>query len=224
MKTAGYVRISSDQQKDGVSIESQKSKIVAYCEVKDLDLVEIVEDIAISAKNLKGRPGALRLIEMARKGDVQAIVAYKLDRLFRNTVEALETTQQLDKWGVDFHSISESISTKSPMGKFFFTLLAALGQMERELIGERTRAALAHKRLNGQKCGGLTPYGYRAEGGKLMPDDTEQKAIAHMREWRGGQAGVSLAEVCQRLTNAQILTRTGGAWTPETVRRILKRG
>jgi DNA invertase Pin-like site-specific DNA recombinase len=69
--------------------------------LKDLDVSEIVEDAGISAKNLK-RPGVQKVLRLARKKEIDAIVVYKLDRIFRSTVDALETTKLFEKWG--FHS------------------------------------------------------------------------------------------------------------------------
>ena len=80
-------------------MDNQKAKIEAYCQLKDLKLSEIVEDAGISAKNLK-RPGVQKVLRMARKKQVDAVVVYKLDRIFRSTVDALETTKMFDKWGV----------------------------------------------------------------------------------------------------------------------------
>jgi len=99
MPTVGYIRVSTDDQaKEGVSLDNQKSKIEAYCQLKDLNLSEIIEDAGISAKNLK-RPGVQRVLKLARKNQVDAVVIYKLDRIFRSTVDALETTRLFDKWG-----------------------------------------------------------------------------------------------------------------------------
>jgi site-specific DNA recombinase len=67
MTAVGYVRVSTeDQAKEGVSLDNQKSKIVAYCQLKDLDLAEIVEDAGISAKNLR-RPGVQKVLQLARR-------------------------------------------------------------------------------------------------------------------------------------------------------------
>ncbi len=124
--------------------------------MKDLELREVIEDAGISAKNLR-RPGVQRVLKLARRKEVDAVVVYKLDRIFRSTVDALETTKAFDKWGVSFHSIEETLDTRSAMGRFFFTLTAALAEMERRLIGERTKAALAHKRSKSEKTGGDVP-------------------------------------------------------------------
>ena len=111
-------------------LQKTKAKIEAYCQLKDLELSEIVEDAGISAKNLK-RPGVQKVLRMARKKQVDAIVVYKLDRIFRSTVDALETTKMFDKWGVSFHSIEETLDTQSAMGRFFFTLTVALAERQK---------------------------------------------------------------------------------------------
>ena len=198
MPTIGYARVSTeDQAKEGVSLDNHKSKIKAYCQLKDLDLAEIVEDAGISAKNLK-RPGVQRVLKLARTKQVDAIVVYKLDRIFRSTVDALETTKAFDKWGVSFHSIEETLDTRSAMGRFFFTLTAALAEMERRLIGERTKAALAHKRSRNEKTGGETPYGYDlTPAGILIDNEIEQRVIRIIRKLHG--QGFSLRRICSEL-------------------------
>jgi len=223
MSTVGYVRVSTeDQAKEGVSLENQKSKIKAYCELKDLELLEIVEDAGISAKNLN-RPGVKKVLEMAKKREVQAVVVYKLDRLFRSTVDALQTTRKFDKWGVAFHSIEETLDTQSAMGRFFFTLTAALAEMERRIIGERTKAALSHKRSNNEKTGGDIPYGFDLiSEGLLVENESEQRVIRLIHDLN--QQGYSLRKICEELESAGHKTKRGKSkWHPQTVAGILKR-
>lgn len=223
MKAIGYARVSTeDQAKEGVSLDNQKSKIEAYCHLKDLDLTEIVEDAGISAKNLN-RPGVQKVLRLARKKKVDAVVVYKLDRIFRSTVDALETTKMFDKLGVSFHSIEETLDTQSAMGRFFFTLTAALAEMERRIIGERTKAALSHKRSRNEKTGGDVPYGYDlTPGGLLIKNEAEQNVIKIIRRLK--KNGYSLRKICRELEKERHLTKTGNAiWHPQTVANILKR-
>ena len=115
IKAIGYIRVSTDEQaKEGVSLENQEQKIRDYCKLKDFEILEIVQDAGISAKNLR-RPGAQKVLEMAQEKMIDAVVVYKLDRMFRSTVDALETTRQFDKWNVSFHSIEESHSIRNPL-------------------------------------------------------------------------------------------------------------
>jgi site-specific DNA recombinase len=67
---------TEDQAKEGVSLDNQKSKILAYCHLKDLDLSEIVGDAGIIAENLR-RPGVQKGLRLARRREVDAVVVYK---------------------------------------------------------------------------------------------------------------------------------------------------
>jgi len=224
MRAIGYIRVSTeDQARKGVSLDNQEDKIRAYAELKDLELVGIVKDAGISAKNLN-RLGVQNVLKMARQKEVEAIIVYKLDRMFWSTVDALETTRKFDRWGIAFHSIHETLDTQSAMGRFFFTLTAALAEMERGIIGKRTKAALSHKRANGEKTGGDVPFGYclGADGKTLMEHPKEQEAIRLIKRlnWKG----YSLRAICWDLEREGYLTKTGKSrWHPQSVSQILKR-
>jgi site-specific DNA recombinase len=224
MNAIGYIRVSTeDQAKEGVSLDNQKSKIVAYCQLKDLNLSEIIEDAGISAKNITGRPGAIRVITLARKKQIDAVVVYKLDRMFRSTIDALETTKMFERHGVSFHSIEETLDTRSAMGMFFYSLTAALAEMERRLIGERTKSALAHKRSRNEKTGGDVPYGYDiTPDGLLIKNDAEQKVIRLIRHLH--RQGISLRRICIDLERHGYKTKRGNVkWHHATLEGILKR-
>ena len=223
MKAIGYVRVSTeDQAREGVSLENQKTKIRAYCGLKELELVELVEDAGISAKNLN-RPGVQRVLNMAHRKEVDAVIVYKLDRMFRSTVDALETTKLFDKWGISFHSIHETLDTQSAMGRFFFTLTAALAEMERGITGGRTRAAFRHKRANNEKTGGDVPFGFDLdEAGTLRENQVEQKAIGLIRDLT--KKGYSLRAIGLELKRERYRTKTGRTnWNPKTISVIAKR-
>ncbi|MFC1820692.1 recombinase family protein [Thermodesulfobacteriota bacterium] len=212
---------TEDQAREGISLDNQKSKIMAYCNLKDLDLIEIIADAGISAKNLN-RSGAHKVLEMSRKKQVDAVVVYKLDRMFRSTVDALETTRKFDNWGVSFHSIQETLDSKSAMGRFFFTLTAALAEMERGIIGERTKAALSHKRAMNEKTGGDVPYGYELDKTEhLVENKAEQKAIRLILDLK--DKGYSLRAIGLELEEEGYRTRRNKTkWHPQTINQILK--
>lgn len=219
MKAVGYARVSSEEQaKEGVSLDHQKSKIRSYCDLKDLQLIETMEDGGISAKNLN-RPGMQRVLQMVENKEVDSVVVYKLDRMFRSTVDALETTRRFDKSGIAFHSIQETLDTRSAMGRFFFTLIAALAEMERGLVGERTKAVLQHKKQKGEVWGPI-PYGYEEHKNRIRPEKSEQKTIGYiLRLWKKGW---NYSRISRRLNQREIKTKKGNVWFPQTVKNVVK--
>lgn len=228
MKAIGYVRVSTDEQaKEGISLDHQRAKIRAYVKLHDMSLADIIEDQGFSAKDLKGRPGAQAVIDLAKSGAVQAVVVYKLDRMFRNAAEALSVSTEFNRLGVALHSVTESLDTNSAMGRFFFTIMAACAEMERNLISERTRDALRHKKATGQVYNHI-PYGYREEGGRLVEDENEQKWIGWMKLRR--TYGDTYRTIADELNDNKVPTKgygkgknfRQGEWHPETVRSVLK--
>lgn len=228
MKAIGYVRVSTDEQaKEGISLGHQREKIKAYAKLHDMTLLEIIEDQGLSAKNLKGRPGVCTVIDLAKSGAVQAVIVYKLDRMFRNAAEALSVSTEFNAAAVALHSVTESLDTTSAMGKFFFTIMAACAEMERNLISERTRDALRHKKSMGEVYNHI-PYGYREVGGRLIEDSNEQRWIHWMKKTRS--AGHTYRMIADQLNFGQISTKgygkgknfRQGEWHPETVRSVLK--
>lgn len=218
----GYIRVSTiSQAHEGVSLEAQETRIRAYCQLQNMELSEVIIDAGESAKSLD-RPGVQRLFEMVRLHQVQAVIIYKLDRLFRNTQDALNTTQDFERRGVALCSISEQLDTSTPMGKFFFTITAAYAEMERAMIAERTRVGLAQTRLNGRRIGDRTPFGYDLIDGRLVPNNTEQQVIQYVNEQYG--QGIGARRIARVLTNRGILTKEGKTiWYPAQVQRLVGR-
>ncbi|ATU15799.1 MULTISPECIES: recombinase family protein [Klebsiella pneumoniae complex] len=132
----GYARVSTGDQ----NLDLQKNALVrAECE-------QIFEDTA-SGKNSR-RPGLRRAIRRLKPGD--SLVVWKLDRLGRSVRDLITLVSELQDRGIHFRSLTDSIDTSTPAGRFFFHVMSALAEMERELIVERTRAGLAAAREQGR--------------------------------------------------------------------------
>lgn len=135
----GYARVSTGDQ----NLDLQKNALVrAECE-------QIFEDTA-SGKNSR-RPGLRRAIRRLKPGD--SLVVWKLDRLGRSVRDLITLVSELQDKGIHFRSLTDSIDTSTPAGRFFFHVMSALAEMERELIVERTRAGLAAAREQGRVGG-----------------------------------------------------------------------
>ena len=165
--------------------------------------------------------GALLLAEACR--DRAALVVYSLSRLARSTRDAIDIAERLHKAGADLVSLTERIDTTTAAGKMVFRMLAVLAEFERDLVSERTAAALAHKRCRGERVGDI-PYGWRLtdDGTTLAPIESEQTTIRQIRAMREG--GVSYRAIAEELTRRGVPTKKGNArWTHQAVASILKR-
>ncbi len=225
----GYVRCSTQEQADsGLGLDAQAKRIRAYCTLKDLRLIDIIQDAGVSGgKPLASREGGQRLLDLIRRKRAEAVVMLKLDRMFRNAGDCLTTVERWEKSGVSLHVADlggNAIDTTSAAGRFMLVVLAGAAEMERNLTRERTRSAMAVKRANGQRVGAV-PYGYdlAADGATLVPNESEQAVIREIRTMRS--RGMKLQKIAETLTGRGIPTKTGKSskWTHQAVARILSR-
>jgi DNA invertase Pin-like site-specific DNA recombinase len=135
----GYARVSTLDQ----NLDLQRDALAkAGCE-------RVFEDTASGAK--AERAGLEQALSHLREGDT--LVVWKLDRLGRSLKHLIETVQELEKRGIGFKSLQESIDTTTSGGKLVFHIFAALAEFERDIIRERTAAGLAAARVRGRKGG-----------------------------------------------------------------------
>lgn len=218
-KAVGYIRVSKEEQvRGGVSLDMQQSKIRAYADLEGMHLAEIIEDAGISGRNIKDRPGVQKVLSLVKDRRVGAVIVFKLDRLARNTVEALSMARLMDRKGVALHSISEKLDTKSAMGRFFFTLMASLAEMERRVISERTREALARKKELGERVSRFAPYGYRFVDNRLVEVPQEQAIVFGIKHLR--DEGNSYGRIVQILADRGIKTRKGTLFHKSQIQKI----
>jgi DNA invertase Pin-like site-specific DNA recombinase len=135
----GYARVSTADQDPALQLDALAA---AGCS-------KVFEDRASGAR--ADRPGLRAALDYVREGDV--LVTWKLDRLGRSLPHLVETVAALERRGVGFRSLTEAIDTTTPGGRLVFHLFAALGQFERDLIRERTRAGLAAAAARGRPGG-----------------------------------------------------------------------
>lgn len=139
MPHVGYARVSTADQDTALQLDALNS---AGC-------ARIFEDTLSGAKT--DRPGLASALEYVREGDV--LVVWRLDRLGRSLPHLIETIKLLESRGVGFQSLTEAIDTTTSGGRLIFHIFGALGQFERDLIRERTRAGLSAAAARGRKGG-----------------------------------------------------------------------
>ena len=219
----GYVRVSREEQaREGVSLEAQRARIIAYAAAKDLQLTGVYADEGVSGKDLD-RPGLQEVLAKCTSGEVRHVVVWKLDRLTRRTRHLLSLIEDLFlAHRIEMHSVSESLDTATPHGRFVLTLFGGLAEMEREQIAERTRSALAWKRENGLPTS-HPPLGFRCVGKRerLQPVGEELKVVGEILGlWRAGWGYRSIA----RFLNARRTpTKRRRRWHHSTISKVVSR-
>jgi len=205
--------------KNGLSLKNQDWTIRTYAKLKKLGEVEMIADKGESGKSLD-RGGMKKLISLCEQGLVNHLVVYKLDRLSRRTRDLLELVEDVFVTNdVVFHSVTENLDTRTPMGKFFLTLMGALAQMERELIVERIKDALEEKKRRGEPLGSPA-LGFKAEDKKRIEDPEELEIVKYVKVLR--RKRLSHRDIAKRLNEEGIPTKRGRKWYGSTVSYILK--
>lgn len=207
MKVIGYIRVSTDEQAShGHSLAAQESKLRAYAQLYELDLVEVLVDAGHSAKSMK-RPGLQQALVALESGRAGGLLIAKLDRLTRSVRDLGLLLDTYFERRFSLMCVGEQLDTRTAAGRLVVNILGAVSQWEREAISERTKAALAHKRAQGHRLG-AAPH-------------EDPAALARMLELRG--QGVSLRDIGLALTAEGFPTQKGGRWLPTTVKRMLDR-
>ena len=175
----GYLRVSTDKQAEhGVSLEAQQAKLTAYAQLYDLELVDVIVDAGASAKTLD-RPGLQRALHMLRSGQANALLVAKLDRLTRSVKDLGALVEDyFSSDAITLLSVADSIDTRTAAGRLVLNVLGSVSQWEREVISERTKDAMHHKRSNNERTSLSAPYGFSiADDGKTLVADTAEQAL-----------------------------------------------
>ena len=133
----GYARVSTQDQNLDMQIDELKKH---GCE-------RIYQEKITGTK--KDRPELEEMLKTLRSGDT--VIVYKLDRISRSTKHLIELSDFFNENNVEFISIQDKIDTSTPMGKFFFRMMASIAELERDIISERTKGGLASARARGKK-------------------------------------------------------------------------
>jgi site-specific DNA recombinase len=170
-----YVRVSTEEQaRQGISLNAQQESLENYAKALGYDLFRIYRDEGKSAKDIKGRPEMVQLLNDAEVRKFQAIFIYKLDRFSRSLIDLIETIEKLKTWGIDFVSLQDKIETTSASGKLMFHIISAFAEFERNVTSERTKFSMDKQARDGNVVS-RAPFGYKLENKKLVPSEESFK-------------------------------------------------
>lgn len=209
MKVVGYVRVSTSEQADsGAGLEAQRQALEAEAERRGWELLHIYEDAGASGKSMNGRPGLQDALGAVERGEADALVVAKLDRLSRSLLDFASLMERARRRGWGLIALDLGVDTSTPAGEMMAAVLATFAQFERRLIGQRTKDALAVKREQGVRLG--------------RPPEISGPAIRRIRELH--RSGYRVAEIARKLNQEGIPTPRNGSWHSPGVKRVLSWG
>ena len=227
VRAVGYVRVSTEEQaKDGESLQRQEALIRAEAERQGWELVAMLRDEGISGgKPANKRPGFAALVAMVQAKAVEVVIVADLSRLSRSQKDTLVFLEDVcGPAKARLYPLDKAafVENKTVSGTMDLTLKTLLAEVYRKEISEKTLRAMQFKRQRGEKLGGDVPFGFRAENGKLVADESEQAVIRKVREHR--RRGLSLRAIALKLQEMGATTKRGlAAWNAVQVQRILAR-
>lgn len=206
------------------SVEKQLERCRAYCAGHGYDVLAAHFDKDLSGGRADNRPGLQDAIDLACRQRA-ILCVYSLSRFARCTKDAIDLAERLHAAGADLAVIQENVNTRSPMGRFIFTLFSALAQLEREQIGERTSNAMLRHQAGGRRMthAARCPFGKQPDPidpARLIDHPAEQSAITTIRAARSAGKGI---KAIAALLQARGVPCRAERWHHTTVRSILRR-
>jgi DNA invertase Pin-like site-specific DNA recombinase len=208
MRVIAYARVSTAEQgADGLGMAAQRTQLAQECHARGLTLLDIEEDVT-SGKSTNGRHGLARAMARIAAGEADALMVTKLDRLARSTLDFANILERACREGWALIILELAFDLSAPMGKFTAHIIAAVAQLEREMIGERTKAALAERRRQGLPVGAPVSQAMR-----------DPKTLALVKELRAQR--MSLRAIAAELSRRGVPAPAGGSWNHESVRKAV---
>ena len=204
----GYVRVSTDEQGDsGLGLEAQRETIRREVEHRGWTVGQVYVDVG-SGKSMKRRADLATVLGLLERGEADVLVVAKLDRLSRSVADfaTVLALSQAQGWALNVCDLG--VDTTTPNGKMVAQIMMVLAEWEREMIGQRTKDALAAKRREGIRLG--------------RPVTVDPETVRLIKILRAD--GRSLRQIANLLNSQGTPTAQGGAeWHASTVKSMVDR-
>ena len=204
VRTITYRRVSTEDQ--GLGLDAQYTTAAKAIEDRGWTEIMVSTDNATSGAVAPiKRPAFAEALAMLESGEVDALVVAKLDRATRSVADLCDLLDRASRQGWTFVALDLGIDTGTPMGRAMAQMAGVFAELERKMIGLRTKDALAALKANGQRLG--------------RPVEQDSAVRARIADEHG--RGDSLRAIADRLNTEQVSTARGGRWHASTIRRVL---
>ncbi len=185
MKAVAYIRVSSQEQVDGHSLDAQERLFRELCQNRDWEPVSIYREEGRSAHvdSINKRPVFRQLLEDAATGAFEVVVVHTLDRWSRNLKVMLDSVSVLTQHGVGLVSVTENLDWSSPEGRLVARTLGSFGEFFSDMLGTHIKKGVSERAIQGKHLGGI-PFGYQScwegpKGGRQLSCEPEHPGGLH---------------------------------------------
>ena len=177
-RAALYIRVSTDEQaRKGYSLPAQREALEDYARKNGYAIVDVYIDDGVSAHQVyTKRKGLMRLLNDVRAGKIDTVLFIKLDRWFRNIKEYYKVQEILDGHNVAWKAILEDYETETSQGNMVTNIMLSVAQAESDRTSDRIKFVFENKVARGEVLSGKTPFGYKIENKRLVPDENADAA------------------------------------------------
>jgi site-specific DNA recombinase len=219
-KAVAYLRMSKDDLGTGLGIERQRDSVRSLAKAKGWRIDQEIVENDVSASNKKVRPGFERLLECMRSGEVEAVLAYAVDRLVRRLDDLTRLIDIAEEYAVPVATCAGEMDLATGYGRGLAKLLGVVASIEADNMGERLRRRkLQNAQAGSLRAGGMRPFGFTANRAETIPEEAAVLREAAERVL----AGSSLTSIANDLNRRGIKTSYGLAWTLPRLQDTLSR-
>lgn len=219
-RAAIYIRYSSENQRDGYSVEYQEQECRKFLGAEGYEVARVYVDEAATGRTAEKRTAFFELLSDVRAGSYDAVAVYKFSRFARNLLEATLYRQQIEKHGARLLSAMERIDDTTPEGRMMRNIIMAMDEYYSENLATFVQSSMHTAAKKGRYLGGEPPYGYRIEGGGFAVYEPEAENVRRAFGLRA--AGMLPADILRAFRSEGIRGRSGKPFTQQLLNKIFR--
>ena len=221
LRVAAYARVSTDTDKQLVSLETQKNHYEKYIKARpDWEYAGLYYDEGVTGTKLAKRDGLLRLLDDCDKGLIDYIIVKSISRFSRNTVDSIEIVRKLCQDGIYIYFEKENIDTGKMEGELLLSILSSLAESESRSISENETWGIQKRFMNGTFKIGYPPYGYKNVNGEMIVVEEQAEIV----RWIFSEilTGKSSGTIAKELNQRGVPSKRDGRWEGPVITGMIR--
>lgn len=221
LRAAVYIRYSSENQRDGYSIEYQMDECKKYINEQGFAFEKAYIDEAVSGKSANKRNAFFELLADVKNGLYDVVVVYKYSRFARNLLEATLYRQQIEKNGAKLISAMERIDDSTPEGRMMRNIIMTMDEYYSDNLSVFVQSSMYTAAKSGKYLGGILPYGFSVDDdGNFIENKAEADIVRRVFELRA--AGAMPADILRIFRDEGVRSRNGKPFTQQLLNKIVR--